>query len=158
MGFTESGRGLSIPLTVGEVALEPPTCTLDRNATLAEAARRLADDDSGFVPICHRGHLVGALYEQDLLRALADEKVPRHIHTLVSEQLPCCLPKCALVDAVWLMLSCYLRKLPVVDEEGLLLGMVTLSEAVAAAFREPPIADLLERCATSPSRFARRML
>jgi predicted transcriptional regulator len=149
--------GTNALITVGDVRLEPCACSLAPDADVAAVAQRMLADDSGFVPICAGGKLVGVVYEEDLLRAVAGGQMPPNIGPLISSQIPTCSPKSALVDAVRLMLSCWVRKLPVVGDAGELVGVLTLSEAAAVAFLDPPIADLLERFSLSPSLFARRM-
>ena len=54
------------------------------------------------------------------------------------------------------MIACYLRKIPVVGDAGGLEGILTLSEAVAAAERDPAVREVLELLAGSRSLFARR--
>ena len=88
---------------------------------------------------------------------VARGRLPPDISQMISTLVPTCAPHSTLGDAVRLMLSCYLRKIPVVDDTGALLGLLTLAEAAASADKDPTIADLLERFALSPSLFARRM-
>ena len=144
-------------VTVGDVRLEPCACALTRDATVAAVAAKMLADETGFVPICHDGRLAGVIFEEDLLRAVAGGQIPPSIGTLISSQFPTCSSQSALVDAVRLMLSCYLRKLPVVGDAGELVGLLTLAEAMAASEMDPTVADLLERFALSPSLYARRM-
>jgi CBS-domain-containing membrane protein len=142
---------------VAVARLEPISCSLAPDATPAAVAERLIADDAGYVPVCHEGRLVGVIYEEDLLRSLARGTLPADVSELVSTLIPTCALHSTLVDAVRLMLSCYLRKIPVVDEGGALVGLLTLAEAAASADKDPTVADLLERFAVSPSLFARRM-
>jgi CBS-domain-containing membrane protein len=144
-------------VTVAAVRLEPLNCALHPDATVAAVAERIIADDAGYVPVCRDGRLVGVVYEEDLVRSIAEGNLPNDANALLSPLIPTCAPHSTLVDAVRLMLSCYLRKLPVVDEENRLLGLLTLAEAAAAADKDPTIADLLERFVLSPSLFARRM-
>jgi predicted transcriptional regulator len=142
---------------VADVRLEPLTCSLGPDATPAAVAQRLIDDDVGCVPICESGRLVGVVFEEDLLQCVARGPLPDDVKALISTLIPTCAPDSTLCDAVRLMLSCYLRKLPVVNERNELVGLLALAEAAAAADKDPTIADLLERFALSPSLFARRM-
>jgi CBS-domain-containing membrane protein len=144
-------------VTVAVARLEPITCSLDPEATPAAVAARLIADDAGYVPVCRGGHLVGVVFEEDLLRSLAEGALPEKADALISTLIPTCALHSTLVDAVRLMLSCYLCKIPVVDEDNRLLGLLTLPEAAAQADKDPTIADLLERFILSPSLFARRM-
>ncbi len=148
------GQGV---ITVGDVTLEPPSCALAPTDSLRAAAARLLADDSGFVPVCDGGRFVGAVFVDVLLRCVADDRIPANLKPVISVQIPTCSAKSALVDAVRQMIACYLRRIPVVGDGGALVGMLTLSEAAAAAVRDPSVADVLERFATSASLFARML-
>ncbi len=144
-------------ITVGEVMLEPADCALGRDAPLREAAQRMLRDESGFVPVCDGGRFVGVVYVEAILQIVADDRTLPSVAKVLSTQIPTCERKSALVDAVRQMIACYLRKIPVVGDDGELVGLLTLSEAAAAGARDPAVAEVLERFAASPSLFARRM-
>jgi len=115
-------------------------------------------DESAFVPIAdERGKFLGVAYADDILEALAADRIPKDIGAIACTQIPTCTRASTLVDAVRQMISCFVRRIPVVGEAGELIGMLTLSEAGAAAVRDPAVAEVFERFAGSPSLFARRM-
>jgi hypothetical protein len=148
------GQGL---VTVGEMALEPPDCALKPSDPLKLAARRMLGDESGFVTVCDGGRFVGVVYIEAVLQSVADDRTLPNLAAVLTMQIPTCAPHAALVDAVRQMIACYLRKIPVVGDAGELMGLLTMSEAIAAAARDPAVAEVIERFAASPSQFARRM-
>ncbi len=149
VGFTEG------TLAVADVALEPPDA-VQLAAPLDALALRMRNAASGVLPVTDvSGVLLGAVYLDDLLRAVAEQR-PAGARELMSALVPACRPESTLLDALREMLTCYLRRLPVVDGEGRLLGQLPLAEAVAAADRDPAIRDLLSSVAHSPSLWARR--
>ncbi|HWE27568.1 MAG TPA: CBS domain-containing protein [Polyangia bacterium] len=148
------GQGLT---TVGDVMLEPPTCALSPDDSLRDAARQMLRDEAGFVPVCAGGRFVGVVYEDAVLQSVADDRTVPNLAKVLSTQIPTCMRQSTLVDAVRQMIACYLRKIPVVGDAGELVGILTLSEAAAAALRDPAVGDVIERFAGSPSLFARRM-
>lgn len=143
-------------IAVAEVALEPAHVLTPRDPLSAAAARMLADE-SGFVPVCSDGRLVGVVYVEAVLRSVADDRNVPSVAEALSRQIPTCSPRSELVDAVRQMIACYLRKIPVVGDAGELYGLLTLSEACAAGARDPAVAEVIERYASSPSLFARRL-
>lgn len=144
-------------ITVGEVMLEPATCALAPGDPLALAAQRMLKDEAGFVPVCEGGRLVGVVYLEALLQSVADDRKVPNLAQVLSTQIPTCTATSLLADAVRQMIACYLRKIPVVGDAGELVGLLTLSEAAAAAEADPAVAELIERFASSPSLFARRI-
>jgi CBS domain-containing protein len=141
-------------LTVGQVALDPPHA-VSRSSTLAEVAARMREDDSDYVPVVDGGSFVGSVYIEDLLKRVADDQTSGGIEKLVSSQIPTCAPGSALADAVRQMIACYLLRIPVVTDDGALVGMLTMATAAKESERDPTVMDLIETYLT-PSFFARR--
>jgi CBS domain len=148
------GQGLT---TVADVALEPATCALSPSDSLRAAADRMRRDEVGYVPVCDCGRFVGVVYDDAVLASVADDRAPSNLAAIMTTQIPTCMRHSLLVDAVRQMISCYVRRIPVVGDAGELEGLLTLSEAGAAAARDPAVAEVLDRFACSPSLFARRM-
>jgi CBS domain-containing protein len=143
--------------TVADVTLEPPSCALTPSDDLQAAAKRMLREESGYVPVCDGRRFVGAVFVDAILQCVADDRTPPNLAAVLSSQIPTCGLQSLLVDAVRQMIACYLRKIPVVGDAGELVGMLTLSEAGAAAARDPAVAEVIERFAGSPSLFARRL-
>lgn len=144
-------------LTVGDVRLEPSGCALSPDDPLRAAARTMLADEAGFVPVCREGRLAGVMFIEAVLACVAGERSPPSLAAVMSTQIPTCTPRSLLADAVRQMSACFLRKIPVVGDDGELVGLLTLSEATAAAALDPTVADVLERFTLSPSRFARML-
>jgi len=143
--------------TVADVMLEPATGALSPSDTLQAAAKLMLRDEADYVPICDGRRFVGAVFVEAMLQCVADDRTPPNLAKVLTSQIPTCGLHSLLVDAVRQMIACYLRKIPVVGDAGELLGMLTLSEASAAAVRDPAVAEVIERFAGSPSLFARRL-
>ena len=141
-------------ISVGDVPLDPPHGA-SVEATLAEVARRMLEDESDLVPVVDGGRFLGVLYIDEVLKLVAGNQSPAGLRKHLSSQIPTCSPRSALVDAVRQMVACYIRRIPVVGDDGSLVGMLTLAAAAAAAERDPAVRDLLESC-NAPSFFARR--
>jgi len=141
-------------IAVHEVPLEPARA-VSIVATPAEVARRMLAEESDLVPITDGGVFRGVIYVEDLLALIAEGRLADGIEPAVSSEITTCSPRSALVDAVRQMIACYLRRIPVVGDDGALVGMLTLAAAAAASERDPSVRDLLESC-LDPSFFARR--
>jgi CBS domain containing-hemolysin-like protein len=148
------GQGV---ITVGDVVLERANCSLSPSDTIRAAAKHLLDEGTSFVPVCHDGRFVGVVFDDAVLGCVADDRTPPNVAEIITTQIPTCELRSTLVDAVRQMISCHVRRIPVVGDAGELLGLLSMSEAGAAAARDPAVAEVLERFAVSPSRFARRM-
>lgn len=107
--------------------------TCGQDDSLAEAARRMVDDEHGALPVTLHGYLIGIISERDVLRAVADGRSPvdtsvREFMTLDPDALE---PDIEVMDAADWMLAAGYRHLPVVDE-GKILGIVSMKDLMWA--------------------------
>jgi CBS domain-containing protein len=129
--------------------MTPAPIVLSERQTAADAARMMKDCDVGDVLVCDdRGRLLGIVTDRDLVvRCLADQ---RDGETLLREICSCDIntlePEASIEDAVSLMRSCAVRRIPVV-ERGELIGIVSLGDL--AREREPDSA--LGRISSAPA-------
>jgi CBS domain-containing protein len=141
-------------LTVGDLALDDPSGVAPDDPPRVAAAR-LHDDDRGWVAVLDGRRFAGVVYAAELLHGLAEQHLPETVRPLVREEISTCTPRTALIDAVREMLESHLRHIPVLGDDGVLLGILPLAAAAQAAGRDPAVRDLLEDAAQSPSLFAR---
>ena len=102
--------------------------------TLADAAQIMWDNDCGIVPVVHTGgQLVGVITDRDICMAVATQ------HRLASEitvgelsagKVKSCGPNIDVRAALEEMARAQLRRLPVTDAEGNLVGILSLSDIV----------------------------
>jgi CBS domain-containing protein len=104
--------------------------TIDPTATLAHAARLMRDHNVGILPVIVNTTLVGVITDRDLVvRALADGADPTLtvVGEFVSGKPICARPDTKLEEAMEVMAECQVGRLPVVDYNNHLVGIVTLS-------------------------------
>jgi CBS domain-containing protein len=102
--------------------------TIDRDASLVEASHRMLDADIGFLPVVEGGRLIGIITDRDLVtRGLAENLSPTStfVQDLMSIEIVCCSPDESLEAAKARMLEHEVRRMPVIDHEGRLLGMIS---------------------------------
>jgi CBS domain-containing protein len=111
----------------------PRTVTAD--ATLAEAASIMRDEDAGVVPIVDaENHVVGVITDRDIaVRAVAEGKdVQTTVRDIASQDLVTVDPQQDLDEALRLMAKHQVRRLPVVEEDGKLVGIVAQADVAKA--------------------------
>lgn len=109
--------------------------------TLAEAAARMWNSQTGSLLVMDGEHLVGIVTERDLLRAVAHNqdatKVP--LKDVMRTDVITCGPQTTLKEAAKLMATRWIRHIPVV-ENGKVVGIVSqrdLTGVLAEALHEP---------------------
>ena len=120
------------PLIVDLMTRDVRTCTDDD--ALDVAARLLWESDCGCLPVVSRGeppHVVGMLTDRDICMAayttgarLAEIRVSQ----ARSRQAWCCPSTATVEDALAIMRLRRVNRLPVVDAEGRLVGLLSLSD------------------------------
>lgn len=120
--------------------------TATRENTLRQAAAMMRDGDMGSVPVVENGRLVGILTDRDIVvRSVADGRGP---DTSVSEAMTTDIfsvrPDDFVFEAIRLMGDKQVRRVPVVDEEGRLAGIIAMADIALEMEDEREIAETLE--------------
>jgi CBS domain-containing protein len=112
-----------------------------------EAAKIMRDDDVGLVPIVEGDRLVGTLTDRDIaIRLVAEGKDPAStpVKDVASRDLVTVDPDQDLDEALRLMAQHQVRRLPVVEEDGKLVGVVAQAD-VARQSDDKKTGEVVER-------------
>ena len=115
---------------IRELMTENPK-TVSSDATVAEAARVMREDDVGLVPVVDGDRLVGTVTDRDIaIRVVAEERDPNNttVRETASTDLVTIDPEQDLGEALRLMAQHQVRRLPVVEEDGRLVGIVAQAD------------------------------
>ena len=126
--------------------------TVHPTDSVSEAARAMRKHDVGAIPVVDEGMLVGILTDRDIaVRVVADGKDPNMMRAsqVASVNLVVVHPEQSLDEATELMGARQLRRLPVFDGEGRLVGM--LAQADVALEERPKTAGQLLEEISQPS-------
>ena len=110
------------------------------SATLAEAARILAEHHIGALMIQDSGGaLAGIFSERDLVRAVAEDgplALSRGIAGYMSRQVTTCRESDMAEDLMEVMTNGRFRHVPVLDERHRLVGMISIGDVVKTRIAE----------------------
>jgi CBS domain-containing protein len=101
-------------------------CSIDADKTVAYAAKMMRDEDVGLAPIVEGDRLIGTLTDRDIaVRVVAEGKDPgsTQVRDVASKQVVTIDPQQDLDEALRLMATHQVRRLPVVEEDGRLVGV-----------------------------------
>ena len=108
--------------------------------SLASAARKMREQQTGSLLVTEGGQLLGIVTERDILRAVAEDiPLDTPISEVMSKDLVTAEPSTSLRDAARIMTEKWIRHLPVL-EGGRLVGIVSqrdLAGVLAGALNEP---------------------
>lgn len=101
-------------------------------ATSSDAARIMRDEDVGIVPVVDENKkLVGVVTDRDLcVGVVAEERHPREVKVseCMSEELVTCKPEEDVGKAEELMKEYQVRRIPVVDDQGRIVGIISQAD------------------------------
>jgi CBS domain-containing protein len=129
--------------------------TIDASATLVQAAQVMRDGNVGVLPVVEDGRLRGIVTDRDLVvRGMAEGSVPSM--TRVSEcatwDIVCARANSSIEEAMEVMADSRIGRLPVVDVDNRVIGILTLS---SLALRSNEQDEALETAQEVSKRSAR---
>lgn len=110
--------------------MTPNPTTVEPGTTATEAARLMKSEDVGSLPIVEGDRLVGVVTDRDLtIRILAEGKgADTTVGEIASKDVVTVDPQQSLEEAGRLMAEHQIRRLPVTEEDGKLIGILAQAD------------------------------
>jgi len=143
-------------MQVSEV-MSRSVASIDPNAMIRDAAKRMRDEDIGALVVMDDGQPIGMVTDRDIVvRAVAAERELGNtaVRTAMSEGVAVCKESDSLADAAKKMSDHKIRRLPVMDGRGKLVGVVGLADITRG---EEATAAETVRQVTEPGREPRQL-
>lgn len=118
-----------------EIMHHNPT-TIDWGATVAKAAEKMCHDDVGSCIVLKRNLPVGIVTEQDInCKVVARDSKPSsvHVNDIMSTPLITVSADKTVGDAAHMMVKHHVRRLPVVDEENKVIGILAVRDLLTVS-------------------------
>jgi CBS domain-containing protein len=111
-------------------AMTPNPTTVEPTTPAQEAARIMKSEDIGSLPIVEGDKLVGVITDRDLaIRIIADGLgIDTPVGEIASKDVVTVDPQQTLEEAARLMAEHKVRRLPVVEEDGRLVGILAQAD------------------------------
>ena len=112
--------------------------SVEPQTSLADVAKRMRREDADSVAVMSEGRLLGIITERDLVRAIADGVDPQQARAdVIMSADPATVTADEEVAVVALkMMRLGIRHLPVVDQDGSPIGLISARDLVAVLERE----------------------
>jgi CBS domain-containing protein len=113
----------------------------------------MRSEDVGLLPILEGEKVTGVVTDRDIvIQAVAEEKDPRGmpVREVASRELVTIGPEEDLSEALKLMASNQVRRLPVVDEDNRLVGILAQAD-VALGASEKAVGEMVEEISRTPT-------
>jgi CBS domain-containing protein len=148
-----------------------------RDTSLLDVAAMMRDEDTGVIPVVERqetpteggdggnggrdtartrsnGKLVGLITDRDIvIRAVAEGKDSRttHAEEVMTTDIHTAQPNDRVIDAIRKMGDKQVRRIPVVDNNGNLLGIISMADVALETEEDRELADALEEISSGSS-------
>jgi len=125
--------------------MTPNPSAISRSASILDAAQLMRGNNIGDVIVLEDDRLFGILTDRDIVvRGLAERSDPKTIPVgeICSRDLTTIEPTASVEQAVRLMREKAIRRLPVVDESGDVMGIVSIGDVAVERDPQSALADI----------------
>jgi CBS domain-containing protein len=140
-------------MKIRDVITPSPRC-IGPDASLVEAAAEMKALDVGILPVCENNRLIGTVTDRDIvIRAVAEGYDPNIIavRQVMSGVVIYCFDDQDIWNAAQMMESHQIRRLPVLNRDERLVGIISLGDLAVRTGAENMAARILERI-SEPTR------
>ena len=133
--------------------MTPNPKTVQPGDDLQAVARIMRDEDAGSVPVVEDGRVVGMVTDRDIvIRAIADGDFDCTVDDICSDDVVCVRMDQSTADAAELMSEHQVRRLPVVDDDDRLMGIVSIGDIAVKEGRDARTGETLENISEGVKR------
>ncbi len=122
--------------------------TIDSQASLEEAAKKMKSLEVGALPVWEEGQLTGMITDRDIAtRAVAEQKNPSQtsVKEIMTSDVCCCFEDDDIKKAAMMMEERSIHRLLVVNSENDPVGFISLSDIAVKSHDEHLAYEVLER-------------
>ena len=120
--------------------------TATSDMSLVDVATMMRDGDMGAVPVVDDGKLIGIVTDRDIVvRGVADSKpADSAIAEVMTSEMFTVAPDDFVFEAIRLMGDKQIRRIPVINKAGELVGIIAMADVALETEDEREIAETLE--------------
>ena len=133
--------------------MTPNPRTVELSDTIQDAARIMREEDTGAVPVVEDGRVVGMVTDRDIvIRAIADGDYEATVDDIVTDDVVTATADMTTAEAADLMGEHQIRRLPVVDADENIIGIVSLGDLAVKENRDARMGETLENISEGVKR------
>lgn len=130
--------------------------TVTPEMSLYDVAKRMKEGDIGVLPVVENetNKLVGIITDRDIVvRVVAEEKIVREtiVGDVMTTEVFTAKPEDFAFEAIRTMGDKQVRRIPIIDDKGILQGIVSMADVALEMEDEREIAETLEEISSGKS-------
>ena len=129
-----------------------PECVSEKDS-IRDVARIMKDQDTGVVPVVDGKKIIGLITDRDIVvRGLAEGKNLENVRVneLMTRSIRSVREDSSVDEALELMGSAEIRRVPVVNQNDELVGIVSLGDIASQANRDGKVGQTVETISEAP--------
>ena len=132
--------------------------TATRDMPLREAAAMMRDGDMGSIPVVEEGKLVGIVTDRDIVvRSIAEGKnADSPVGDAMTTEIFSVRPDDFVFEAIRLMGDKQVRRIPVVEEDGSLAGIIAMADIALETEDQREVAETLEEISSGSGFWSKK--
>jgi len=132
--------------------MSPDVQVISPDATIREAAEHMREGDFGMMPVGEDDRMIGTISDRDIaIRAVAEGKdAGTKVRDVMSEGIAWAYEDDSVEQAAMIMSDRQVRRLPVVDRDKRLVGIVALGDFAVESSEIRPAAQALSEISRPP--------
>jgi len=144
-------------MRIDEIMTRDPACVTP-GTTVRDCAQIMQREDTGIVPVIEEGgdrRLVGVITDRDIaIRVVAENRSPdtRVSEIMSGSRVATARPDDSVDDVLGAMGREQVRRIPIVDERGSLVGIVSQADVSRKAKNEGRVEDTIEQISQPSGR------
>jgi CBS domain-containing protein len=128
--------------------MSSPVEIISPDAMITEAAEKMKSQDVGVLPVEKDGDIVGVITDRDIvIRAIADEMNPQKtpVSRIMSADITSCSEDTEMEEAAKIMKEKQIHRLLVLDDSGVISGLLSVSDMARKMNDEHLLCEVLEK-------------
>ena len=139
-------------MKLADVMTPNPRC-VELSDTLQDVAKIMRDEDTGAVPVVEEGRVVGMVTDRDIvIRAIADGDFEATVDDIVTDDVVTATAEMTTGEAADLMGEHQIRRLPIVDADENIIGIVSIGDLAVKEGRDSRMGETLENISEGVKR------
>ena len=137
---------------IRDVMTPDPECVSEKDS-IRDVARIMKDADTGVVPVVDGKKIIGLITDRDIIvRGLAEGKNLENVRVneLMTKSIRSVREDSSVDEALELMGSAEIRRVPVVNQNDELVGIVSLGDIASQANRDGKVGQTVENISEAP--------
>jgi CBS domain-containing protein len=133
--------------------MTPNPATVSEKDSIRDAARIMASEDTGVVPVVDGKRVIGMITDRDIVvRLVAEGKDPANakVNEAMTKTVRSVKEDAPINEVLNLMSSAQVRRVPVVNEKQELVGIVSIGDIASETNQDSKVGNTVENISEAP--------